>query len=227
MNILEIAPPIRAQLVELLARHAPLRKVPLCPELHAHYAHSLLDVWEAAESLAKQPVPAPFWAYPWAAGSALARVLLDRPELVAGKRVLDFGAGGGVASLAGARAGAAVVVANDIDATALLVCRIAASAQGLCIDTRHADVCDEPAYTEQFDVVLCSDLHYERSETPRQQHVLAHARRAGADVIVADAGRTYFDAAGLELLAEYDVTVPADLEGQAQRHARVYRFFSG
>jgi predicted nicotinamide N-methyase len=223
LNVLEIAPPTRAQMRELLQRFAPLRPVPLCPELLAHYAHTLIDVWEAAERLARRPLPAPFWAYPWAAGSALARVLLDLPELVAGKRVLDFGAGGGVASLAAARAGAASVIANDIDATALLVCRIAAAAQHLRIDTRHADVCADPAYAAQFDVVLCSDLHYERHETPRQKRVLARARRAGADVIIADAGRTYFDAGGLELLAEYEVPVPADLEGAPLRVARVFR----
>src|SRR5687767_5633166 len=82
------------------------------------------------------------------------------------------------------------------------------SAPALHVDTHHADVCDQPEYAVAFDVVLCSDLNYERSETPRQQRVLAHARGAGADVIVADAGRTYFDAAGLELLAEYEVAVP-------------------
>jgi predicted nicotinamide N-methyase len=210
-------------MAQLLEQYAPLRPVPLCPELLAHCAHSLIDVWEAAERLARRPLPAPFWAYPWAAGSALARVLLDRPQLVVGKRVLDFGAGGGVASLAAARAGAASVVANDIDATALLVCRIAAAAHGVRIDTRHADVCRDPAYAAQFDVVLCSDLHYERHEAPRQKRVLARAQRAGADVIVADAGRTYFDASGLELLAEYEVPVPADLEGTPTRVARVFR----
>jgi predicted nicotinamide N-methyase len=223
VKVLEIAPPSRAQLARLLTRYAPLRPVPLCPELRAHYAHSLIDVWEAAERLAGQPLPAPFWAYPWAAGSALARVLLDRPELTRGKQVLDFGAGGGVAAIAAARAGAARVVANDIDATALLVCSIAAQAQGERIETLHTDLCADPACVEAFGVVLCSDLHYERRETPRQQRVLARARRAGADVIVADAGRTYFDDAGLELLADFDVPVPADLEGADVRRARVFR----
>jgi predicted nicotinamide N-methyase len=224
VRVLEIAPPSRAQLRQLLARYAPLRTVPLCPELLAHHAHSLIEVWEAAERLAGQPLPAPFWAYPWAGGSALARVLLDWPELARGKRVLDFGAGGGVAAFAAARAGAARVVANDIDAAALLVCRSAARAQHVRIETLHADVCAEPARVEEFDVVLCSDLHYERHETPRQKRVLTRARRAGADVIIADAGRTYFDPAGMELLAQYDVPVPAELEGAEVRRARVYQY---
>ena len=223
MKVLDIEPPTRAQMAQLLERYAPLRPVPLCPELRAHYAHSLIEVWEAAERLAGRPLPAPFWAYPWAGGIALARVLLDQPELARGKRVLDFGAGGGVAAIAAAHAGAARSVANDIDGAALLVCRIAASAHGVRVDTLHADVCADPARVEQFDVVLCSDLCYERHETPRQKRLLARARRAGAEVIIADAGRTYFDPAGMELLAEFLVPVPADLEGADLRRARVFR----
>jgi predicted nicotinamide N-methyase len=223
VNVLEIAPPSRAQMDRLLACHAPLRPVPLCPELLAHHAHSLIDVWEAAERLAGRFLPAPFWAYPWAGGSALARVLLDRPELVRGKRVLDFGAGGGVTAIAAVRAGAARVVANDIDAAALLVCRSAARAQGVHLATLHANICAVPERATQFDVVLCSDLCYEKHETPRQKGVLTRARRAGAEVIVADAGRPYFDAAGMQLLGEFMVPVPADLEGAELRHARVFR----
>jgi predicted nicotinamide N-methyase len=223
VNVLDIAPPARAHMQQLLEQHAPLRPVPLCPELRAHYAHALVDVWEAAERLAGQPLPAPFWAYPWAGGIALARVLLDRPELTRNRRVLDFGAGGGVTACAAAMTGAARVVANDIDATALLVCAIAAAEQQLPVETMHADVCDAPAYVDDFDVVLCSDLYYERHETPRQQSVLARARASGAEVLVADAGRTYFDDTGMELIASYEVPVPADLEGGSSRVGRVYR----
>lgn len=166
---------------------------------------------------------APFWAYPWAGGCALARVLLDQPHLVREKHVLDFGAGGGVAALAAARAGAARVVANDIDAWALLVADVAASAQALSIETLHEDICATPALVDDFDVVLCSDLAYERREAPRQRRVLNRAAGNGALVLVSDAGRTYFSAEGMTVLAEYGVDVPQDLEGTDQRVARVYR----
>jgi predicted nicotinamide N-methyase len=222
VNVIDIPAPSFDSMQQLLREHAPLRAVPLCPEIQAHYAHSLIGVWEAAEQLAGHPLPAPFWAYPWAGGIALARVLLDRPELARGKRVLDFGAGGGVTALAAARAGAARVVANDIDATALLVCSIAAGAQQLAVETLHADLSAEPATVAAFDVVLCCDLYYERSETPRQWEVITRALAAGADVLVADAGRTYFDGGLLTQIAEMLVPVPADLEGSATRVARVF-----
>lgn len=214
--------PARAELERLLAEHAPLRPVPLCPEISAHQAHSLVAVWEAAERLAGAPLPAPFWAYAWPGGCALARVILDSPELVRGATVLDFGGGGGVTALAAAYAGAARVIVNDIDPWALLTARIAADAQGLAIDTLHLDLCSDPSRADACDVLLCSDLAYERSQAPRQRRVLERCARNGATVLVADAGRAYFDEAGMRRLAEYELAVPLDLEGVSNRVARVY-----
>jgi predicted nicotinamide N-methyase len=214
--------PHREVLERLLSAHAPLMTSLLCPELLVHNARSLVDVWEAAERVAGCALPAPFWAYAWPGGSALARVLLDSPELVRGRSVVDFGAGGGVASLAAARAGAAEVVANDIDEWALLVVEIAAAAQQLRVQVMSDDLCATPALADDFDVVLCSDMAYERSEAPRQRLVLERASRQGATVLVADAGRKYFDPTGMRQIGEHEVAVPQDLEGIALRTARVY-----
>lgn len=217
------AVPPRAALERLLAEHAPLSPVPLCPEIQAHYARSLMDLWQAAESVAGEALASPFWAYPWAGGCALARLVLDTPELVRGSSVLDFGAGGGAVAIAAARAGAAAVTANDVDPWALEVTRIAAAAQGVSVETLGDDVCETPALVDDFDTVLCSDLAYERSQAPRQRAVLERAVRGGATVLIADAGRTYFSADGMQLLAEYEIAVPVDLEGQPVRVARCYR----
>jgi predicted nicotinamide N-methyase len=216
-----VAAPPRLLLERLLAEFAPLAAAPLCPEIRVHQARSLVAVWEAAEQLAGQSLPAPFWAYAWAGGAALARVLLDEPARVRGLRVLDFGGGGGVTSLAAARAGGLVTL-NDIDPWALLVAGIAADAQDLSVTTLQDDICARPAAADAYDVVLCSDLAYERSQAPLQRRVLERAARRGAAVLVADAGRKYFDATGMTLLAEYEVDVPLDLEGTDVRVARVY-----
>lgn len=216
-------PPADAALAALLDREAPFGPAPLCPEIRVFQGRGLIGVWEAAERLAGRPLPAPFWAYPWPAGAALARVVLDAPERVRGLRVLDLGTGGGLAALAAARAGAAEVVANDMDPWALATARLAAARQGLRLTTLEGDL-TEPSGVEleEYDVVLCADLYYERRTAPRLRALLEGARRRGAEVLVADAGRAYFDAAGLTLLAEYDVAVPLDLEGVETRRARVY-----
>lgn len=214
--------PDDAALIALLDVHAPLSPVPLCPELHAFQARDLVGVWAAAEELAGHTMPAPFWAWPWAAGQALARVILDAPERVAGRRVLDFGAGGGVAALACARSGARRVLANDIDPWALAVTRLAAARQSLAIETDARDLTADPSAVGEWDVVLCCDLGYDRVSTPRERAVLEAARAHGATLLVADAGRTYFDPGEMRVIGRYDVAVPVDLEGRAVRTATVY-----
>jgi predicted nicotinamide N-methyase len=187
------------------------------------HARSLLEVWEAAERLAGDVLPAPFWAFPWPAGAAIARVLLDTRDRVRGRSVLDIGAGGGVSSLAAARAGARRVLANDIDDWALTTTRLAAAAQGLDIETLLADLTDTPAAVDEFEIVLAGDLAYEQQEAGKQLELLRRAARNGAWVLAGDAGRTWFDPTGMELVAEYCLPVPRDLEGVDERVARVYR----
>lgn len=167
--------------------------------------------------------PPPFWAYPWPGGMALARVVLDRAAEIRGRRVLDIGTGGGIAALAAARAGAAEVTANDLDPWALATVRLAAERQDLAVTPLLGDLTAEPAAVDGHDVVLCGDLHYERSVAPRLRALLDLAARRGALVLAADAGRAYFDSTGMTLLAEYRLTVPRDLEGVEEREARVYR----
>ena len=210
-----------SELANLLNHHAPFQPIPLVPEISVFYARSLVEIWEAAEKLAGHELPSPFWAYPWAAGAALARVLLDHPEWVAHKRVLDFGCGGGVVALAAARAGAQSV-ANDVDSWALRTVELAAQRQQLRVETWLADLTQTPEAVDTFDVVCCSDLAYEKSQAPAQFALLKRARANGSRVFVADAGRTYFNDEGMKLLAEYRIAVPKDLEGVEERTAKVY-----
>ncbi|MCI0435611.1 MAG: 50S ribosomal protein L11 methyltransferase [Gemmatimonadetes bacterium] len=207
-------------LESLLDDHAPLTPVPLCPEVSVFTARSLVGIWEAAERVAGVTLPSPFWAYAWPAGAALARVILDEPDRVRGRTIVDFGAGGGVSSLACALAGAARVIANDVDPWALAVARIAAYRQGLIIETLQGDLAtssDIPC-----DVLLCADLGYDRTSAPKERAVIGRARAARRTVLVADAGRAWFDARRLQPIARFEVAVPPDLEGVDRRVATVY-----
>lgn len=217
------APPPSHLLERLLDRVADFEAPPLVPEVRVFQARSLVEVWSAAEALAGTALPSPFWAYAWPAGIALARVLLDAPERVRGARVLDIGAGGGITALAAALAGAARVVANDVDPWALATARIAAARQGLAIETDGRDLTRTRDCVAEFDVILASDLLYEKHVAPRQRALLDAARTRGADVLIANAERAYFDATGLAEVARFDIRVPTDLEGVEVRRTVVWK----
>jgi predicted nicotinamide N-methyase len=215
-------PPTDVALATLLDAYAPLAPCARVPEVSVFQARGLIEVWTAAEALAEQPLPAPFWAYAWPAGVALARTLLDRPEWVRGLEVLDIGCGGGVASLAAARAQAAGVVANDVDGWSLVTVRLAAERQQLSIETLLGDLTRADAGVPHCDLVLCADLSYERRSSAPMRALLARLRRRGARVLVADAERKYFSADGLTPVVDYEIEVPLDLEGVEVRTARVF-----
>ena len=104
----------------------------LLPELRFHLASEITPLWEASEEiLAERGLPPPFWAFAWAGGQALARYILDHPETVAGKRVLDFASGSGLSAIAAAKAGAAHVLANEIDPFACEAIRLNAALNGV------------------------------------------------------------------------------------------------
>ena len=114
--------PMTPLLADLLATHAPPTRAPFVPELTLHFARDLIPIWEALDAYLGSPPSgsaAPFWAVPWVGGQVVARHLLDHPEVVQGKKVLDFGAGSGIGTLAALRAGAAQVVATEIDPIAV------------------------------------------------------------------------------------------------------------
>jgi predicted nicotinamide N-methyase len=216
-------PPSTAELEAFLDAFAPFQPVCELPDIHAFTARSLVEVWEAAERIAGCVLPSPFWAFPWPGGIALARVIIESPSLVQGRTVIDVGAGGGVTSFACAKAGATRIVACDSDPWALALCGIGASRQRLCIETVQADITTDPTLLDAYDVVVCGDLAYDRSAADLERDALRRAHERGATVLLADGGRTYFDADGLERLAEWIIPVVRDLEGVDTRTARVYR----
>ncbi len=116
----------------------------------------------------------PYWCFCWASGLVLARWLAERPDWVHGKRVLDFGAGSGVAAIAAAKAGAAEVVACDLDPLALAACRANAALNG--VELRYSqDFFGEP---DRFDLILVADVLYDRANLPLLDQFLSRGREA-------------------------------------------------
>ena len=147
-------------------------------------------------------MPPPYWAFAWAGGQALARYVLDHPEIVAGKRVLDIGAGSGLVGLAAAKAGAAQVLAADIDAFSFAAIRLNAAANDVRLAVTQDDLIGTPG---AWDVILVGDLFYER---PLAERLLAWLAPLDALALLGDPGRTYFPNSGIEKLASYSVSRP-------------------
>lgn len=195
---------------------------PLVPEIKLHLAEESLPIWrKTEEELGEMNVPPPYWAFAWAGGQALARYLLDHPELVARKRVLDLGAGSGLTAIAAMKAGAASVLAADIDRMALAAVHLNAEANGVAVETTDEDVLSAPPLPA--DVVLVGDLFYERELASRVRAYIEKEAAAGAAVLIGDPKRSYFPAGRFTRAAAYQVPVTRELEDAEIKRTAVWR----
>jgi len=191
---------------------------PLVPELQLHLASEVIPLWrKTEEALAEIGVPPPYWAFAWAGGQALARYLLDHPDLTADKHVLDFGAGSGLVALAAAKAGARHVLAADIDPFALAAIRRNAALNNVNVETTARDLIGD---SEDFDVILVGDMCYER---PLAERLMAWLKKSRAVILLGDPGRSYFPKTGLTRLASYSVSTTRELEDREIRETGVWR----
>lgn len=205
---------------------------PLVPEIALHLAAESLPIWQRTEEeLGEIGLPPPFWAFAWAGGQALARHVLDHPDIVRGKRVLDFAAGSGLVGIAARRAGARAVACADIDpfAHAAIGLNMAANAAPRATpDTPSACdvsvvVADVVGTDAGWDVVLAGDIAYERDLAAKVFDWLESLAARGASVWIGDPGRSYLPRERLEKIADYGVPVSRDLEDAEIKHTSVWR----
>jgi predicted nicotinamide N-methyase len=199
-----------------------LKPVPHAPEILLHVADEAVPLWtKTEEELERAGLPPPFWAFAWAGGQALARYLLDHPETVRAKRVLDVGAGSGLVAIAAMKAGAASAMAADLDPFALAAIALNAAANGVAVSVSGEDPIG--AAPGDFDLVLVGDLAYERDVAERLFAWLKTLAAAGTPALIGDPGRTYLPRADLVPLAEYAVPVTRDLEDSEIKKTSVWR----
>jgi predicted nicotinamide N-methyase len=195
---------------------------PLVPEIRLHLAEESLPIWrKTEEELGEMGLPPPYWAFAWAGGQALARYILDHAREVAGKRVLDIGAGSGIAAIAAAKAGAPHVIANDIDPLALSAMALNAEANGVAIVATAGDWLS--GTSPPGDIVLVGDLFYER---PLAERVMAFVRQKAAEdslVLVGDPRRSYFPTGEFTAVAHYEVPVTRELEDAEIKRAAIWQ----
>ncbi len=200
--------------------HTRLLPVPHVPVLSLHVADEATALWQKTEDeLGEIGLPPPFWAFAWAGGQGLARFILDHPDEVRGKRVLDFASGSGLVAIAAARAGAAHVQACDIDAFALSAIGLNARVNAVALEATDTELIG----TDQgWDVILAGDICYERALAERVMDWLMQLVTRGARVLIGDPGRAYLPKEQLIELARYQVAVTRTLEDAEIRTVCVY-----
>jgi predicted nicotinamide N-methyase len=196
-------------------------KPPLVPEIRLHLATQVTPLWQATEaSLARFGTPPPFWAFAWAGGQALARYILDHPETVAGKNVLDVASGSGMVAIAAAKAGAARVIAADIDPYAAESIALNAALNEVTIGVETRDLLDRgPA---GWGVVTAGDVCYEEPMASRMLALLRRIAARGRLALLGDPGRAYLPREGLVELARYTVPVSRELEDREAKEGVVF-----
>ncbi|CAN7273531.1 methyltransferase [Mesorhizobium amorphae] len=194
---------------------------PHVPEVLLHLADEAHDLWLRTEDeLAAIGLPPPFWAFAWAGGQGLARYVLDHPATVRGKRVLDFASGSGLVAIAAAKAGAAEVIAADVDPFCATAIALNTEANQVeveffgtdCIGTDHG-----------WDVVVAGDVFYDKPFADRLMPWFAALKARGAEILIGDPGRSYLPKAGLEPLGVYEVPVTRALEDAEVKRTTVWR----
>ncbi|GAA3343323.1 methyltransferase [Amorphoplanes nipponensis] len=205
---------------DFVRAHTRLAPVPFVPELVLYQADEPIELWERTEAAGGEQPP-PFWAFAWAGGQALARHLLDEPELVSGRAVLDLATGSGLVAVAAARAGAGTVTANDIDPLSLAAAEANAEANRVALRYVEGDLL--AGGFPEADVILAGDVFYSREMAGRVLPFLRRAAGRGALVLVGDPGRAYLPVAGMIHRARYEVPVPESLESVPIRRTSVWQ----
>lgn len=200
-----------------IVQNLRLQPAPSVPEISLYAAHSASGLWRLLGRDGETP---PYWAYHWAGGTVLARHILDHPDTVAGRTVVDLGTGSGIVAMAAAMRGARHVTAIDVDPIAIVAASLNAEANGVTIDTVCGDVLDGPP--PDADLILAGDLFYAPALAGRVLPFLRQCRQAGIDVLIGDPGRAPLPRDELRQLAAYPVADFGGGQDAGERLSGVY-----
>lgn len=205
-----------------IRENTSVQSPPHVPEILLHLASEAHDLWlKTEDELQEIGLPPPFWAFAWAGGQGLARYIIDHPQEVAGKRVIDFASGSGLVAIAAAKAGALSVTAIDIDPWAQTAVGLNAALNGVEVDFSGDDIIGRDVDT---DVLLAGDVFYDSAFAGLLRPWLRELTRRGIGVLVGDPGRAYLPKDDLLACATYQVPVTRALEDSDVKKTTVWRF---
>ena len=200
-----------------------LQQPPHTPEIALHLADEITPIWRLTEeALGELGLAPPFWAFAWAGGQALARYVLDHPEIVVGRRVLDFATGSGLVGIAAMKAGALSVLGADIDPFCAAAVALNAEVNGVTMRFTRENLLERDP--PNVDVILAGDISYEKPVAERVRAWLAQAHESGTRAYFGDPRRSYFSIDGLVQLAEYEVETTRELEDFTVKRSGVWTF---
>ncbi|MCX2725156.1 class I SAM-dependent methyltransferase [Roseibium salinum] len=207
---------------EFIRRETRIKPVPHAEEIRLYVADEAMALWQKTEDdLGELGLAPPYWAFAWAGGQGLARFILDTPDLVAGKKVLDFACGSGLVGIAAMMSGAASCHAVDIDSFALAAAELNAGLNGVTLTLQKADItAGEPP---EADIVFCGDVFYDQNMAAKVMGLIDRLLDNGTDVLVGDPGRSYLPKSRLTELAAYSVPVVGALEDNEIKRTKVFR----
>jgi predicted nicotinamide N-methyase len=210
---------------DFIRRNTALHEPPLIPEIRLHLASEIVPIWQMTEEeLQENGLPPPFWAFAWAGGQALSRYILDNPDVVSGKNVLDFGSGSGLIGIAAKMAGARSVLCADIDVFAEQANILNAAENQTSLTATTEDLVG--GENRGWQVILVGDMCYEGPLAARIEAWLRRLVSEGVEVLIGDPGRTYLPKSGLEKLVSYAVKTTRELEDSDVRNTSVWRLLA-
>ena len=214
-----------ANLRAFVRRHTRLLPVPDLPGLRLQLADDVMVIQRLAADELREPDPAlPYWAFAWAGGLAIARYIVDHPQEVAGRRVIDIAAGSGLCAVVALQAGARSAHAFDIDPLSEAAVALNARANGVRVAFSRQDVAAHPA--PLCDVILAGDICYEEAMSRALVDWLRSAARQGTRVLLGDPGRKYLPP-DLERLATYRIRTTREIEDAEVKESAVFTFPAG
>ena len=212
-----------AAAADFIRRNTVVERPPAVPEVALHLGSEITPLWEMTEKeMNDTGLPPPFWAFAWAGGQAISRYLIDHPDEVRSRSVLDVASGSGLVAIAALLAGARSAQAADTDPMCAAAVAVNADANAVHVEFIGDDLLDGPV--PDVDVITAGDVCYERAMTYRMMRWLRTAHEQGVRVLLGDPGRTYLPGEGLIELAVYEVPTTPEIEQEDTRRTGVFTF---